>query len=314
MTDSFLVAVNAVIPFMIYLAIGAIVVRVGAADREFMARLNKMAFHVLFPFMMFNNVYSASRDNMPSLKLVLFSVGLILALIGVLQLVVPRLVKENARRGVLIQAVFRSNYALYGIPLMGSVYGSAGSALASVMAPILVSLFNIAAVIVLEYYRSGKSAGLRTLLLKMVQNPLLQGCVLGIIFFLFRISLPTCLATPVAALGNMATPLSLMTLGASLQFSAVKKNTRYLAPTLLVRLVLLPLVMLVICYLAGLRNMELFLILVIFGTPVAAASYPMAANMGGDGELAGQLVFLSTLFSLGTMFLFVFTYASLGML
>ena len=314
MGDSFIVAVNAVIPFLVYLSIGALVVRVGAADGAFMAKLNKVAFQILFPFMMFNNVYGASRENMPSLKLILISVGLILALIAVLQIVVPRLVKENPRRGVLIQAVFRSNYALYGIPLAASVYGSAGSALASVMAPILVSVFNIAAVILLEYYQSGGFANPRTLLLKMVQNPLLQGCVLGILFFLFRIPLPKALATPVAALGNMATPLSLMTLGASLQFSAVKKNMRYLAPTLGVRLVLLPLVMLAISYVLGLRGMELFLILVIFGTPVATSSYPMAVNMGGDGELAGQLVFLSTLLSLGTIFLFVFSYSALGML
>ena len=57
-----------------------------------------------------------------------------------------------------------------------------------------------------------------------------------------------------------------------------------------------------------------FLILVIFGTPVAVASYPMAVNMGGDGELAGQLVVVSTLLSLATIFLFIFCMAQLGLL
>ncbi len=48
------------------------------------------------------------------------------------------------------------------------------------------------------------------------------------------------------------------------------------------------------------------------GAPVAVSSFTMAANMGGDGELAGQYVFLSTLVSLGTLFAFIFVYHSIG--
>jgi len=57
-----------------------------------------------------------------------------------------------------------------------------------------------------------------------------------------------------------------------------------------------------------------FLMLMIFGTPVATSSYPMAVNMGGDGPLAGQLVFVSTVASLLTIFLFIFGMGSLGIL
>ncbi len=83
---------------------------------------------------------------------------------------------------------------------------------------------------------------------------------------------------------------------------------------LLIRLVLLPLIMVPLAWLIGLRGVELFLILVIFGTPVATSSYPMAVNMGGDGPLAGQLVFVSTVASLFTLFAFIFAMSSLGLL
>lgn len=52
--------------------------------------------------------------------------------------------------------------------------------------------------------------------------------------------------------------------------------------------------------------MELFLVIAVFATPVASGSYPMAQNMGGDGELAGQLVFLSTVISVFTLFGWIF--------
>ncbi len=41
---------------------------------------------------------------------------------------------------------------------------------------------------------------------------------------------------------------------------------------------------------------------VVFATPVAAASYPMAQSMGGDADLAGEYVVISTLLSIFTIF------------
>ena len=106
----------------------------------------------------------------------------------------------------------------------------------------------------------------------------------------------------------------MIALGASLVFDELKKNRRTVTAVLLVRLVLLPLIALPAAWVLGLRGVELFLVLMIFGTPVATASYPMAQNMGGDGQLAGQLVFVSTVASLGTVFLFIYAMSRLGLL
>ena len=103
-------------------------------------------------------------------------------------------------------------------------------------------------------------------------------------------------------------------LGANLVFSEIRKNRKTITAVLLVRLILLPLVTVPLGYALGLRGVELFLVLMIFGTPIATASYPMAENMGGDGQLAGQLVFTSTVASLGTIFLFIYAMSRLGLL
>ena len=72
--------------------------------------------------------------------------------------------------------------------------------------------------------------------------------------------------------------------------------------------------MLPIGYMLGIRGVELFLILAVYATPVATASYPMAQNMGGDGELAGQMVVISTVASVGTLFLWIFLLNSIGVI
>ena len=313
--QSFLVAVKAVMPFLVYLGLGYFAVAVRIADRAFMNRMNKFIFTLIFPFMTFNSVYGASRDGMPSAALLIFAGVGILALEGLLLLVVPRIIRENARRGVVIQAIFRSNFALYGIPMTVSLFPDSGS-VAGILLLEVVSIFNITSVIILELFNgeNGGKLNVKALPGKLVRNPLLQGCVVGLIFFAFGWELPEALAKPVAALGNSATPLAMITLGGTLTFSALRKNRRVISGVLGIRLILLPIVTLLLAYAVGLRGVELFLTLMIAGTPIATSSYPMAANMGGDGELAGQLVFVSTVVSLVTIFGFVFALSQLGRL
>jgi len=314
MLESFGVAFNAVAPFLILLGIGFCAVRLKITDRGFMNKLNALNFRLFFPFMMFNNVYKARPENMPSLKLILTSVISVLALIALLLFLVPKFVKENPRRGVIIQAIFRSNFIIYGIPLTTFVFGEDKASICGMMVLIMVSLFNISSVAVLEMFRENGKVRPGKLLLGIAKNPLIQGCIVGLVFYLLQIRLPSFIESPVASLAGAATTVALVVLGANLQFSELKKNSRTIAAVLGIRLILLPLVMLIIAWFIGLRGVELFLILVIFGTPVATASYPMAQNMGGDGELAGQLVFVGTVASLGTIFLFIFSLSRLGLL
>ena len=53
MWESFLVAFNAVGPFLVLLGIGALIVRFRVTDREFMDKVNQLNYRVAFPFMMF---------------------------------------------------------------------------------------------------------------------------------------------------------------------------------------------------------------------------------------------------------------------
>ncbi|MBQ3277650.1 MAG: AEC family transporter [Clostridia bacterium] len=314
MLDSFMVAFNAVAPFLFLLGIGFGAVRLKLTDRAFMDKLNTFNYKLFFPFLMFNNVYSAKPENMPSVKLMVTGVLSVSLLVVLLVIIVPKIVKENPRRGVIIQGIFRSNFIIYGIPLTTYVFGTEKSSVCGMMIMIMVSLFNVSAVIVLEMFREGGKIRPKQLVLGVVKNPLLQGCVVGLLFYLLQIRLPSFIASPVSSLASMATTMALVVLGANLRFDELKKNSRTVTAVLVIRLLLLPLVMVTFAYLIGLRGVELFLILMIFGTPVATSSYPMAQNMGGDGQLAGQLVFVSTVASLATIFLFIFALSQLGLL
>lgn len=317
MTESFFVAVNAVIPFLCYLALGGVARAVGAVDEPFLQKLTRLIFTVMFPFMTFNNIYAADRSSVPSVTLLVFVGVSILALEGLMLFIVPRLVKENPRRGVIIQAMYRSNFVLFGLPLTTTIFGSEQSAVAAMLVTVVLTIYNITSVVILELFNdhgnSGRKLSSKTLLVKLAQNPMLQGCAVGLIFFCFQIRLPACLSSPIASFANMTTPLAMFALGGTLRFEAVSKNLPYLVPTLLGKLIIVPLVLATAAYAIGLRGVELFLVVAVFGTPVASGSYPMAMNMGGDGELAGQFVFISTVASLFTLFGWIFALGQLGL-
>ena len=295
------VAIGAVMPFIVYIAMGAFARRSGLAKEDLLKQLNGMVFRVFFPFIMFDNLYDVDFGTLEGGTYVPFAIAATLCLILLAILIVPRLEKENARRGVMIQAAFRSNTVLYAIPLVQSVYGEAGAVKASILVAFVVPLYNVVSVAVLEFYRGGKIAPLK-LLFNILKNPLIMGAIAGVLFNMLPVTMPESLAGPSAQLSAMATPLSLFVLGGTLHLSNMKKNRVPLAVGTFVKLLAVPAVVVLIMSRLSFDPMELFVVFCTFATPVAAASFPMAQSMGGDGDLAGEYVVVTTLTSIVTIF------------
>ncbi len=311
MLDSFLIALNAILPFIVYLGVGWIVRRLGFTDEAFLNKLNKVVFRCFFPFLMFWSLYNVDEGLDVGGTYIIVCVVSLLLLVGALVLIVPRIVKERPKQSVIIQAAYRSNFVLFGIPMAESVFGAKGAALATLMVAIIVPLYNAIAVILFETWRGEQIKPLE-LLKNIVTNPLILGALVGLVFLLLGIKLPVALEKPISEFSSLTTPLALFVLGGTLQFSAIRHNRNYLWPTMAFKLILLPLAVTLISALFGFSNVERFEFLIMAGAPVAVSSFPMAANMGGDGELAGQFVVLSTVVSLFTLFAFIFVYHTVG--
>lgn len=309
--DNILIAVNAVVPFLCYILFGYFVRVAGVVDEPFMRRMNQMVFRVFFPIMMFYNLYHHASQITPDKKLILVSVISVLLTILAAFLIVPRIVKENAKRGVIIQAIYRSNFVLFALPLSTNIFGDSGAAIASAMIAIIIPIYNIFAIMILEYFR-GDDIRVLQLLKRVLSNPMIFGALVGLVFVVLGIPLPACIEKPIAQFSDLTTPLALFILGSTLHFSSLLDHAKYVIPTLAVKLFVLPACMLLVTLALQFEPVSRFVYLTMFATPVAAASYPMAANMGGDGALAGELVVASTAVSVVTLFLWIFVLKSCG--
>ena len=311
--NAFFVALNAVFPFLIYLGLGYSIRLTGYADEAFFRRLNRIIFIFFFSVLTFTNIYNIDRDVRLNPRVALFGAGGVILSIVVLMIVIPRIVPGNARRGAVIQACYRSNYVLYAMPIAASVCGEAGTDTAAMLVAIIVPLFNLTAVFVLAWF-SGEKPSPRRMIADIATNPLIDGALVGFLFRTFGILLPEAILGPLNSISAMSTPIALIVLGGTLRFSSVRKNLRWIILTCMIKLILLPAAAIAILLPAGFPPVERFVLFLIFAAPVATASFTMAQNMGSDGELAGELVAITTAASLFTLFSWIFLFGNLGLL
>ncbi len=313
--ESFFIAMNAVIPFLCYMLYGYFFRRIGITDDAFYKRLNKFIFWGLFTLMMFNNMYTMDLSMMPKLSFILFAWGTLGAVILLSVLLLPRFCKTKPRCSVIIQGIYRSNVLLFAVPLSESIFGSEGAALGSILVALIVPIYNATAAILFACFdeRNAKPT-VKDILLKVLLNPLIMGTLVGLLFLLLKIPVPKALMTPIGKFSSMASPLAIFGLGGTLYFSNIAKNLRYIGFVLLMKLIAVPAVIIGLTTLLPFSNVERFLLVAMYATPIAAASFPMAQNMGGDGELAAQLVAISTVASVFTLFLWIFVMSSTGLI
>jgi predicted permease len=247
--------------------------------------------------------------------LVIFAVGIPVSIFAT---------KKNGERGAILQASFRSNFALIGIPLATSLFGREGAAVATLLSAFSIPVFNILAVVSLCVFSDEKKLDIKKILLGIVKNPLIQSIaagfvVLGIraIFVRFGIEFRITDIQPVYKtlnnLSSVATPLALLVLGAQFELSAIPELKKYITFGVAVRNFIVPLIGIGTAYLIGCFEGAHFATFVaVFCTPVAVSSVPMAQEMDADVSLAGQLVIWSTVFSAISIFLASYLLKTLG--
>ena len=307
----FLLALNLVVPMLVYMAAGVAARKGRIIQEQAFRQLNELVFRVMLPLSLFLDIYQADLRSIVQPRLFLLLAAAILLIFGVAWWLVPRFVPNRADAATIVQGVYRSNFVLYASAISRSLCGEAGAAVTAALAVMVVPLFNIMAVILFESMRGGK-ADLRQLLLRILQNPLVEAGILGAAANIFRIQIPTLLATPLNVLGDAATPIALVVLGGLLSWNSLASHKSYLIVTVALRLVFVPLLAIPLFIALGYRNVELVAVFAAFATPIGVSSTPMAQSMGGNGKLAGEMVAVSAVCSVFTLFLFVWALAALG--
>ena len=316
MLQDLLFSANVIVPIFLLIMLGYVLTRLKVWDAHFLKVANNVCFKVLLPVLLFYNVATANIFEVFNGKLIIYACLCACGLCALLFLIVPLFVKDKMRRGVMIQGTFRSNFLLFGVPLGLSIGGAAGSVLAAVVAAFYVPVINMLSVISLYAFSEAENKSLKSALLGIAKNPLVIGGMSGLLFSLVRnligFELPYMIDTTLSNIKSTATPLAFLILGGDLKFGNMLRNVKFSAFSVLGKIVLIPAIMLPISYLLGFDRLEMAILVAVFATPNAVSSYAMARNYEEDYELAGEIITLSTLLSIFTIFVFITVTKMLG--
>ena len=310
--ENLMISADAVLPMCLVMALGYGTRRLGWIRREEISAINKIAFRIFLPCLLYYNVYCSDLSGSFDPLLMAYAAGGVLLTFGLSLGYTLLTEKLPERRGVMIQGMFRSNYVIMGIPVATALLGADQLGTVSILIAVVVPLFNMLSVVVLEVFRGQKPKPLH-ILGQIAKNPLVIGSVLGILTLAAGIRLPHILEQTIQSVSAIASPLQLFLLGAFFQFSGLKTYRRELVTVSIAKLIVSPGLFLGLGALLGFRGVAFVSLIGIFASPTAVNSFTMAQQMGGDAELAGDIVVTTSAASILTLFLWIFLFKFLGM-
>ena len=318
--DTLLFALNAIMPVVLLILLGYALKKLSFFDEAWLKKGNKLVFNVCLPCLLFINVYNIDSFAAINWSVVVYAEIAIFVLFFLGMLMVKCTVSDSRQKGAMLQCVFRSNFAIIGLPIAEALSGAEGIGIASVLGAFSIPTFNMLAVIALTMYldAGNQKNKIKGTLKKIITNPLILGVLAGFIALGIRALIPDFsikrdvpfLYSVVNNVGKIASPLALIIWGGLFDFSAIESRKKLIVIGTVTRVLFVPLLtigsaLLLLKYTNLLHfGKEAFPgLLALFGSPVAVASAIMAQEMDNDGVLAGQLVVWTTLLSSVTVFL-----------
>lgn len=310
--ESLMMAMKVVLPMAMMVGIGVLFRIYKLADGPTMKKVDGMIFKVFMPMVSFYNIYKTDFTSFSNITYILYGVAVLMLLFFGAMFLVPKFVKPGPTAASYGQAIFRSNYLIFGAAVAESIYGAGNFGLVTLLGSIAVPLFNAQAAVLLETARHG-SASTRKLVVAIAKNPTVIATVAGLSINFTGIVLPELVLEVVQDLAGLTTPLSFLSIGVTLSLGLVAKKS-YLISAVALRLIIIPAIFVPIAALLGFRGQELCALMILFAAPTAVSSYPMAVAMDADGDFAAQMVAYTTVFCLPTIFLWTLILNTLGLM
>lgn len=298
--DSLIFSLNATIPIFLVIVIGNVLNRIGMIDRHFSNIADKLVFKICLPCMLFLNLSDTNIRQEFDMDYIGYCFAVTLFSILSIWFAAKHMIKDKGMVGAFVQGSYRSSAAILGLAFIENIYGTSG------MAPLMiigsVPLYNIFAVVVLTLEsgsaeNSAMGKQLHTAFIGILKNPIIIGIFLGLVASFLNLSLPHMLEKTVENLGSIASPLALLSIGASFEG---RKAIAKIKPTVIasfLKLVGLAAIFLPFAVWLGFRDQKLIAIIIMLASPCTPTSYIMAKNMNGDAVLASSIVVTTTLFS-----------------
>jgi len=297
--------VHALGPVFMVILVGVFLKKIRFPSVEFWPQLERLVYFFLFPAMLATRLALADFSDV-AVGRVLLAVLLVLLVMTLLMVLMRRLISRNGAEFTSVyQGGIRFN-TYVAIAASAELFGSFGLALAAVIMALMIPLLNVLCVIIFSLFAGEQRMDIRKTLLTVIKNPLILGCLLGILLNVTGIGMPGWTQPVMEIISRAALPLGLLAVGVALNLEALRSAGKPLIASSVIKLLLMPLIAVGISLLLKLEVQEQAMLVLFASVPTATSAYILARQLGGDAPLMAAIVTAQTLVAMVTLPLVIY--------
>jgi predicted permease len=297
------VVISALLPVFLLIVLGFILRRsLMRLDMQWHG-LERLTYYVLFPTLLIQSLVKADLSSVP-----VAGVGGALMLsalaMSLLCLALRPLFSRLAIDGPAFTSIFQGAtrwQTFVALAVSSNLFGHTGLALASVAMVAIIPLVNVLSVWVLAQYAAPEKPPVRTVVMTVVQNPLIWACVIGLVVNVTHLPLPKVWHDVAEALGRSSLGIGLLVTGAGLHLEGLFRPSLAASIAVFLKLILMPVLAIALALSFGISGPGLVIVAVCSAVPTSSSAYVMARQMGGDAPLLAQIIALQTILAAITM-------------
>ena len=283
---------------LVVLCVGLLARRVGLVDDRRRDLLSAFAYYVALPGLVFTSTASQSLDEVFSARLVAGFWAVLLSIAAIGWVFHGRESSPSTRSVAVVQS-YHCNFGFLGLPLVAATFGGVVTAKASIVLG-LGSLTQTPLTLAVLGFVNGADTDVRSEIRGMATNPVLIALATGLGCAALGVAVPDAVSAGLGALGELALPVALVAVGASLSLGGgIDPST--VGSVVAIKTVLMPVVALVVFSLLSADPSTTRAGVVMLAMPTAISTFIYASELGGDTSLASANVFASTVASVGTL-------------
>lgn len=309
-------SVESVLVLLILMAVGFYITGKPWFGKNGSSLFSKFTVSVAIPCYMFYNVMTTcgTREELVHLFSSMPIPFLTILCSLLLGLFLARIFKvDPSRRGVFINGVAFGNTVIIGFPVATALFGETATPDAMIYYMANTVLFWTIGTYLLRK-DSGHADKLLSLQgIKKIFAPPIIGFIIGVIVVLIGIPVPDFIFSPITMLKNTTTPIAMIFIGSVIRntdFHRIKLS-KDLCAILVVRFILSPLVMAIICLLLPIDSLMKQVFFILSTMPAMTQLGIMAKESESDYEFASIVIAVTTTISMIAIPIYMFIISGL---
>ena len=283
---------TSLVPVFLIIISGYVLKKIQFPGDNFWPGTERIVYYFLYPVLLFSSSAGASWEFYSVASMIWAILAALFIMTGLLLLLRPKLTKNDKSFTSVFQGSIRFT-SYIGFAAAYSLFGEEGLYLTAVFITVMIPMVNILCVMVLVRY-GGQKGGWYWIFTTVIKNPLIIACLAGMSFNILGLQMPKIAENLADILGRGSLPLGLLAVGASLQITNIQKTTAELLYSCLLKLILMPLLMWLTCFLIGVDSLSTAVVVLFGALPGSPLSYILAKQLGGDTKLMSSIIAVQT--------------------